>query len=69
MKSPDDVLLTINQIQPINVAFAVAERFLPEIQKQMRSHTLTVTATFENLEGPPPYASKAPPAARSSRRR
>ncbi len=54
VKASDDVLLTINQIQPIYAAFAVPERFLPEIQKQMRSHTLTVTASFENLEGAPP---------------
>ena len=54
VKSPDDVLLTINQIQPIYAAFAVAERYLPEIQKQMRRRTLTVTASFENLNGEPP---------------
>lgn len=54
VKAPDDVLLTINQIQPIYAAFAVAERFLPEIQKQMRGRTLTVTASFENMEGEAP---------------
>jgi multidrug efflux system membrane fusion protein len=54
VKSPDDVLLTINQIHPIYGAFAVAERYLPEIQKQMRTHTVKVTASFENLIGEPP---------------
>jgi membrane fusion protein, multidrug efflux system len=54
VKSPDDVLLTINQLQPIYAAFAVAERYLPEIQKQMRGRTLLVAASFENLEGEPP---------------
>ncbi len=54
VKSPDDVLLTINQIHPIYAAFAVPERYLPEIQKQMRDRTLPVTASFENLEGEPP---------------
>jgi multidrug efflux system membrane fusion protein len=54
VKSPDDVLLTINQIHPIYAAFAVPERFLPEIQKQLRGHTLTVTASFENMAGEPP---------------
>ncbi|HEX7570326.1 MAG TPA: efflux RND transporter periplasmic adaptor subunit [Verrucomicrobiae bacterium] len=54
VKSPDDVLLTINQIHPIYAAFGVAERYLPEIQKQMRNRTLTVAASFENLEGEPP---------------
>ena len=54
VKSPDDVLLTINQIHPIYAAFAVAERYLPEIQKQMRGRTLAATANFENLTGEPP---------------
>ena len=50
----EKVLLTINQIHPIYAAFAVAERYLPLIQKQMRDHTLTATASFENMEGEPP---------------
>jgi len=54
VKSPDDVLVSINQIQPIYAAFAVPERFLPEIQKQMRGRTLAVAASFENLTGEPP---------------
>jgi membrane fusion protein, multidrug efflux system len=54
VKAPDDILLTINQIHPIYVEFAVTEQYLPEIQKQMRGKALTVQATFENMEGPPP---------------
>jgi multidrug efflux system membrane fusion protein len=54
VKSPDDVLLTINQIHPIYATFAVPERWLPKIQEQMRQRTLTVTASYENLEGEPP---------------
>jgi len=54
VKAPDDVLLTINQIHPIFVAFAVPEEYLPEIQKQMNGKPLAVTATYENLDGPPP---------------
>ncbi len=54
VKAPDDVLLTINQIHPIYVAFAVPEQYLPEIQKQMDGHPLSVTASYENLDGPPP---------------
>ncbi|HSY18793.1 MAG TPA: efflux RND transporter periplasmic adaptor subunit [Candidatus Acidoferrales bacterium] len=53
VKSPDDVLLTINQIHPIYVAFAIAESFLPEIQKQMRNHVLAVSASYENMTGDP----------------
>ena len=55
VKAPDDVLLTINQIHPIYAMFAVPERYLPEIQKQMHGHTLPVTASFENMEGEPPH--------------
>ncbi len=54
VKSPDDVLLTINQIHPIYVTFAVAERYLPEIQNEMRGGPLMVTARYENLTGEPP---------------
>jgi multidrug efflux system membrane fusion protein len=54
VKAPDDVLLTINQIHPIYATFAVPERYLPDIQQQMRSRTLTVTASYENLVGAPP---------------
>jgi len=54
VKAPDDTLLTINQIHPIYVQFAVPERYLPEIQRQMRQHTLKVTASYENMDGDPP---------------
>lgn len=54
VKAPDDVLISINQIHPIYAAFAVAERYLPQIQRQMSRRTLTVSATYENLEGDPP---------------
>jgi membrane fusion protein, multidrug efflux system len=54
VKAPDDVLLTINQIQPIYAAFAVPERWLPKIQEQMQQRTLAVSASYENLEGEPP---------------
>jgi multidrug efflux system membrane fusion protein len=54
VKAPDDTLLTINQIHPIDVEFAVPERYLPVIQKQMQEQTLKVSATFQNLAGPAP---------------
>ncbi|HEX9046691.1 MAG TPA: efflux RND transporter periplasmic adaptor subunit [Verrucomicrobiae bacterium] len=54
VKAPDDVLLVINQVHPIYVEFAVPERYLPEIRRQMRDHPLAVTASFENMEGEPP---------------
>ncbi len=54
VKAPDDVLLTINQIHPIYAMFAVPERYLPEIQKQMQGHTLSVTASYEDLADEPP---------------
>jgi multidrug efflux system membrane fusion protein len=54
VKAPDDTLLTINQIHPIYVAFAVPEQYLPEIKREMRQKTLKASAAFQNLEGPPP---------------
>ena len=53
VKAPDDVLVTVNQIHPIYVQFAVPEQFLPEIQKEMRGKTLAVQAAFENMIAPP----------------
>jgi multidrug efflux system membrane fusion protein len=55
VKAPDDTLLTINQIHPIYVEFAVPEQYLPEIKKQMLAKTLAVQAMFENMDGPPPH--------------
>jgi len=54
VKAQDDVLLTINRIHPIYVQFAVPERYLTEIRKQMAGHTLAVSATYENIAGDPP---------------
>jgi multidrug efflux system membrane fusion protein len=53
VKAPDDALVTVNQIHPIYVQFAVPEQFLPEIQKEMRGKTLAVRAAFENVTTPP----------------
>ena len=52
VKAPDDTLLTINQIHPIYVTFAVPEQYLPEIQKEMSNRTLKVQVTFENMTVP-----------------
>lgn len=54
VKAPDDALLTINQIHPIYVEFAVPEQYLPEIKKQMSAETLKVSVTFENMTAPAP---------------
>jgi multidrug efflux system membrane fusion protein len=53
VKVQDDTLLTINQIHPIYVQFAVPEQYLPEIQRQMGKGRLKVAATFQNMDGPP----------------
>ncbi len=53
VKSPDDVLLTINQIHPIYVAFGVPEQFLPEIKREMRDHAIKVAASFDHMTAPP----------------
>jgi multidrug efflux system membrane fusion protein len=55
VKAPDDVLVTINQIHPIYVAFGVDDKFLPEIKREMRGKVLQVAVTFENMDEPPPH--------------
>src|SRR5437773_1138173 len=59
VKAEDDVLLQINQVHPIFVAFAVPEQFLPEIRRRMRDRPLKAQATFVNLEGPAPQGEVA----------
>jgi multidrug efflux system membrane fusion protein len=54
IKAQDDVLLTINRIHPIYVAFAVPERYLAEIKKEMRARKLAVRAAYEGMTGAPP---------------
>ncbi|MGH7988906.1 MAG: efflux RND transporter periplasmic adaptor subunit [Limisphaerales bacterium] len=54
VKAPDDALLTINQIHPIYVEFAVPEQFLPEIRRQMGKKVLKVSVTYQNMDVPPP---------------
>ena len=54
VKAPDDTLVTLNQIRPIYVEFAVPEQYLPEIRRQMALHPLKVLASFENMNVPPP---------------
>ncbi len=54
VKAPDDVLLTINQLHPIYVAFAVPEQYLPVIQSEMRTKKLKVSAAYENMAVAPP---------------
>lgn len=54
VKSPDDVLVTINQIHPIYVAFAVPEQFLPAIRRQSQAGPLPVSVNFQDMDVPPP---------------
>jgi multidrug efflux system membrane fusion protein len=54
VKSPDDILLTINRIHPIYVEFAVPEQYLPEIRKEMRERPLPVAVAFQDLNAPSP---------------
>jgi multidrug efflux system membrane fusion protein len=46
-------LVVINQIRPINVAFSLPERHLPEISRRMREGPLAVEARLPNLDLPP----------------
>jgi len=54
VKAPDDTLVVLNQIHPIYVQFGVPEQFLPGIRREMREHPLKVSASFENMDVPPP---------------
>jgi multidrug efflux system membrane fusion protein len=54
VKAPDDTLVTINQIHPIYIGFAVPEQYLPQIREEMNQHKLKVRATFENMTAAPP---------------
>jgi membrane fusion protein, multidrug efflux system len=46
-------LVTLNQVRPIYVAFSVAERYLPELQKAMAEGTLPATAVIPGNEAEP----------------
>ncbi|MEL7638775.1 MAG: efflux RND transporter periplasmic adaptor subunit [Solidesulfovibrio sp.] len=46
IKSEDYVIVTINQIEPINVQFAVAEKYLPDIRAYAAKGTLAVEARY-----------------------
>jgi multidrug efflux system membrane fusion protein len=54
VKAPDDVLLTINEIHPIYVVFAVPEQYLPQIRQEMAERPLKVSVSYQNMAGPPP---------------
>ena len=48
IKSEDYIIVTINQIEPINVQFSVAEKYLPDIRTYAAKGTLAVTARYPN---------------------
>jgi multidrug efflux system membrane fusion protein len=54
IKSPDDAMLTINQMRPIYVSFAVPERYLPEIRREMGKKPLKVETSFTGMTGAAP---------------
>ena len=54
IKSPDDAMLTINQIRPIDVSFAMPERYLPEIRREMGKKPLKVETSFAGMIGASP---------------
>lgn len=54
VKAPDDTLVTLNQIHPIYVVFAVPEQYLTEIKRQMGGHKLKVSVRFQNIDVSPP---------------
>jgi len=53
VKADDVTMAVINQIQPLQVAFAVPQRDLLEIQREMAKRKLEVRASIPGDEGPP----------------
>jgi multidrug efflux system membrane fusion protein len=53
VKENETVLVTINQLTPTYVNFAVPERYLPEIRKQMAARPLRVEARIRSDESQP----------------
>lgn len=52
IKADDTEILTINQIQPIHVAFAIPEKDLPRVRKYLAEKKLTVSAFIPGEERP-----------------
>ena len=50
IKSKDDELVVINQVQPIYVTFSVPEHHLPDIKRYLAAGTLAVEAVVANHE-------------------
>jgi membrane fusion protein, multidrug efflux system len=51
--NPDNPIITLNQINPIYVTFAVPQQVLPEIKQHMARGKLKVTATIQGQEDRP----------------
>jgi len=43
-----DVIVTVNQIEPVNVQFSVAEKYLPELRDYAAKGSLVVEASYPN---------------------
>jgi membrane fusion protein, multidrug efflux system len=43
-----DVIVTVNQIEPVNVQFSVAEKYLPDLRVYANKGTLAVEASYSN---------------------
>jgi multidrug efflux system membrane fusion protein len=46
-------MVTINQVRPVNVSFALPERNLPEVKRYMHGRSLRVKAAIPGEEGEP----------------
>jgi membrane fusion protein, multidrug efflux system len=54
VKSETDVLVEINQVQPIFVSFCVPEQYLPAIKARLREGPLKAHTSYPGMEGPEP---------------
>lgn len=57
VKAETDVLVQINQVQPIFVSFSVPEQYLSSIRSRLRDGPLKAHAGFPGMEGPEPEGS------------
>ncbi len=48
LEANKDVIVTVNQIEPVNVQFAVAEKYLPELRDYAAKGSLVVEASYPN---------------------
>jgi multidrug efflux system membrane fusion protein len=57
VKAETDILVEINQVQPIFVSFSVPEQYLSGIKQRLREGPLKARTSYPGMEGPEPEGS------------